>query len=131
MDEIKIKKTYILVAVYIALIVIELFFYVPYHKIQIFVSDQNVPHTAITGSGYSTIFDIADSDVYVYRKASGKRVDTSQIFINVSTTTIVAAAIYFLLRKNRRIKEMPLLDINALAFADEEASHPQYGRSGA
>lgn len=95
----KIEKIHILIATYIVLIIIELFFCVPYHNIQIFKSSQNVPHTEITGSGYSTIFDIADSDAYIYEHEntrSGKKVNTPQIFINISITTALSVAIYFL-----------------------------------
>lgn len=95
----KIEKIHILIATYIVLIIIELFFCVPYHNIQIFKSSQNIPHTEIIGSGYSTIFDISDSDAYVFSNrdtSTGKRVNTTQVFINISITTALSVAIYFL-----------------------------------
>ena len=123
------KKTHILIAVYIFLIVIELFFYVPYHKIQIFITENNVPHTEIIGSGYATMEDIerdkALTGTVSKSRTSGKRVDTLQLFMNVSITTIVAVGLYFLLQKSeKKIAEknipIPILDINGLAFATEE-----------
>lgn len=168
------NKKYIFIVVYIILIIIELFFYVPYERIEIFRSNQNVPHTEIIGNGYSTIFDIADSVAFIDDReytASGKRVDAGQLVTNILSTTIAALYIYlifiysynksqtlknenellqrkvdvlnydnqllheyrtmFLQFKNaleetannstmENIKEIPTIDINALAFADEE-----------
>ncbi len=130
----KIKKIHILIALYIVLIIAELFFCVPCHNIQVFKSTQNVPHAEIIGSGYSTIFDISDSDAYIYEHentTSGKRVNTPQLITNVTLTTIVATAIYFLFIhkketgcqhiNEKEIEELlPCLDFNELAFADEE-----------
>ena len=125
MDKIKNKKTHILVAVYIVFVIIELFFYVPYHNIQVFTSNQNVPHTEIIGSGYATMTDISYDKAYVKNIRSsktGKRLDTSQLFMNVSITTVVAVAVYFLFlnEKNKEIKGMPILDVNSLAFCTDE-----------
>ena len=53
-------------------------------------------------------------------QSTGKIVNTSQLFVNVSITTIIAIAIYFLLQKNEKIKELPLIDINSLAFSTDE-----------
>ena len=94
----KIKKIHILIVVYVILIITELFFCVPYHSIQIFKSKQNVPHTEIIGSGYTTMADIQDSYAFVYLDDMnlGKVVNTPQVLINVSITTLLAAAIYFL-----------------------------------
>ena len=52
-------------------------------------------------------------------------VNTPQLIINVSITTVLAVALYFVLqKKDKKIIEddvqIPMLDINALAFADEE-----------
>lgn len=126
----KIKKTHILIAVYAIIIIAELFFYVPYNKIQIFRTKNNVPHTETIGSGYTSMADIEDNNANFQEKAytssEGKIVNTSQLAINVSATTIVAVAIYFLLKKNDNVNidaymdEIPVLDINSLAFADEE-----------
>lgn len=98
-EKLKFAKSHILIAIYAVLIIIELFFYVPYHNIQIFKSKQNVPHTEIIGSGYTTMANITNDDAYVKKNEntnSGKRVDTSQLFVNVSITTGLAVAIYFL-----------------------------------
>ena len=117
------KKTHILVAVYIILIVTELFFFVPYNRIQIFISNQNVPHTEIIGSGYTTMSDISNDNSYVSinkKTTSGKIVNTSQLFLNVSITTVLTIVIYFLMKKNEEVNELPILDVNTLAFATEE-----------
>ena len=101
----RMKKFYILVTVYVLLIIIELFFYVPYHNIQIFKTNQNVPHTEIVGSGYATMADITADNAYIennQRIGSGKIVNTSQIFMNVSITTVLGIAIYYFLQKNEK-----------------------------
>lgn len=124
----KIRKSHILVAVYVFLIIIELFFYVPYHNIQMFVSRENVPHTEIIGSGYTTMDDITNDNAYVKDRLSsetGKTVNTPQLFLNVSITTVLAIVIYFLLQKDEKkiVEEntpMPILDINTLAFMTDE-----------
>lgn len=119
----KFKKIHILIVAYIILIITELFFCVPYHSIQIFKTNQNVPHTEIVGNGYATMEEISNDRVnMVYRDkiGSGKIVDTSQLFMNVSITTALAVAIYFLMKKNEEVKELPILDVNTLAFATEE-----------
>lgn len=107
----RIGKTHILIAAYIILIITELFFCVPYHNIQVFKSSQNVPHTEIIGSGYSTIFDISDNDAFIYEHentSSGKRVNTPQTFINVSVTTLLTVTIYFLfLHKKKKPVAVP------------------------
>jgi hypothetical protein len=166
----------ILIAVYAILIVTELFFCVPYHKIQTLKSEQNVPHVVTIGSGYTTMYDVANDTAHI--GSIGKIVNTPQLLINVSITTFLAVAIYFLLRQQKtkqtienntdelleraikekdmqlqqalkdiqllqaqnmgldsknkelsrkytevvreRIKQMPTLDINGLAFADDE-----------
>ena len=122
MKKTKSKKTHILVAVYIALIIIELFFCVPYHRIQTFVSVQNVPHTEVVGSGYTTMLEISNDDARYkgeHYSNTGKKVDTPQLFMNVSITTVLAIAIYLIQHKKEKVKKLPVLDINALAFADE------------
>ena len=99
----KLKKTHIVIAIYIVLIIVELFFYVPYHNIEIFVSKQNVPHTEIVGNGYTTMDDISSNNACFNEKetaSSGKTVNTPQLFLNVSITTVLAIVIYFLLQKD-------------------------------
>ena len=122
MKKIKINKTYILVAVYVTLIIIELFFCVPYHRIQIFRTNQNVPHTEIVGSGYATMFEISDDDARIVSRNSntGKIVNTPQLLMNVSITTALAVAIYFLLQKKETIEDLPVIDVNTLVFCTEE-----------
>ena len=123
MKKIRIEKTHILVAAYIVLIVTELFFYVPYNNIQIFKTGQNVPHTEIVGSGYATMANISYDNAYIQnneRTSTGKIVNTSQLFMNVSVTTVLAIAIYFLLQKNEEVKELPIIDVNKLVFMTDE-----------
>ena len=129
MKGLEFKKTHILITVYIFLIVTELIFYVPYHNIQIFKSNQNVPHTEIVGSGYATMDDITNDNAYIdyhNKTSTGKIVNTPQLFLNVSITTVLAIVIYFLLKKDEEVNELPILDINALAFlTDEEIKQVQ------
>ena len=176
------NKKYVFIGVYILLIIIELFFYVPYERIEIFRSKQNVPHTEITGNGYLSIGEIRKDAVqieYGDSTATGKRVDSGQLAINLFVTTMTAVLIYFIfiysndktrafevdtlkkenemliknieyLYKDNRIlceyketllrlkdnlaeitensnmqyiEEIPTIDINALAFADEETQN--------
>ena len=126
---IKIIKKYIVIVVYAILIVTELFFYVPYNRIQMFRTQNNVTRTEIIGSGYATIANIEDNCANFhdtkYTSSEGKIVNTPQLIINVSITTVLAVALYFVLqKKDKKIIEddvqIPMLDINALAFADEE-----------
>ena len=123
MDKIKDKKLHILIAVYAFFIIAELFFYVPYHNIQMFVSRENVPHTEIIGSGYTTMDNITIDKAYVkktFDSDTGKIVNTSQLFLNVTITTVLAISVYFLLRKSDEVNEMPMIDTMALAFATED-----------
>ena len=126
MKNLRIKKTNILITVYIVLIIIELFFCVPYHNIQIFRSQQYVPHTVIVGSGYASMTDIKNDKACTNEKTPfapseiGKTVNTPQIFLNVSITTVLAIVAYFLMQKEEGVNEMPILDVNNLAFATEE-----------
>lgn len=104
----RLKTTYIIVAVYIILIMFESIFCVPYHRIQIFRSNQNVPHTEIVGSGYATIYEIESSRGYMSNSDTssiGKIVNTPQLFMNVSITTFLAVAMYFILQNNEKVKE--------------------------
>lgn len=126
-------KKHIFLAVYVVLIIIELFFYVPYQNIQVFTSNQNVPHTEIIGSGYATMTDITNDNAYVGKirsAATGKLVNTQQLFINVSITTIAFVAVYLFFLKSEKdkaqsepqidFKTLPEIDVDSLAFADEE-----------
>ncbi len=128
----KIEKIHILIATYIVMIIIELFFCVPYHNIQILRSSQNVPHTEITGNGYSTIFDIADSVAYIYAHENmslGKKVNTPQIFINISITTAIFVAIYFLfIHKKKKPVGIPTGNVmgkQLSLFEDIEICEPE------
>lgn len=139
MQKRKLNKTHILIAVYVVLLVIELFFYVPYERIEIFRSNQNVPHAEIIGSGYTTIEEISSDTAYLDKNnkiATGKRVNTPQLMINVVFTTLLFIAIYFVSFYKNKTKSKstntqlslfdiantvpPVLDVNGLAFATEE-----------
>ena len=124
MNKNRFKKTYILIAAYILLIIIELFVCVPYNKIQIFISTQNVPHTEIVGNGYSTMSELGLEYTQKYGRNEGRmsatRVNTPQLFMNISITTILAVAIYFLLQKDEKINNIPELDFESIAFSTEE-----------
>ncbi len=132
--KIRINRLYIFIAAYVVVLLAELFLCVPYEKIEIFRSNQNVPHIAITGSGYASLSNIASDSAFMGNGnliAAGKRVSTSQLLTNLVFTTIVFVAVYFmLLHKKRNDKpkyrqlsflpaEPPTIDINGLAFADE------------
>ena len=97
--KIRINKVHILIAAYVFALIMELFCFVPYEKIEVFRSEQNVPHTEIIGCGYASIFDIEKDDSTVECNAwtaTGKRTDASQLAINVSCTTLIFIAVYFL-----------------------------------
>lgn len=136
----KTKKIHFLIVAYIILIVTELFFYVPYHNIQIYSSKENVPHTAIIGSGYATMANITKDNAYVDEghtawasSGLGKIVNTPQLVINVSITTILAIGLYFLLQKKEKKtiednEPMPELDLDSLAFADKETQQAEMAK---
>ena len=130
-------KLRVLVVVYIILAIVELFIYVPYNAIMVVVSEEQVPHAEIIGSGYSTVFDIQESEVrlenqvrYVNKNdlGYGKRVNAQQLTFNITLTTIIATAIYFLFIFKKEAKrqhkqetvELPYIDFKDLAFADDE-----------
>lgn len=95
----KITKSHILIAVYAILIITELLFCVPYNRIEVFRSEQNVPHIEIIGNGYTSILEIRNDVASVEGKewtATGKRVDRLQLLINITLTTLIAAALYFI-----------------------------------
>lgn len=107
----KATKTRFFIAVYIILIIIELFFCVPYHEIQIFITENWVPHTEIVGSGYAPMPDISrdEASIRISRLKSnelntsyGKIINTAQLFLNVSITTIIFATIYWIFIKNKK-----------------------------
>ena len=107
--KIRINKIHILIAAYVFALIMELFCFVPYEKIEVFRSEQNVPHTEIIGSGYTNIVDIGKDDATVEGNAwtaIGKITDTPQLAINVSCTTLIFIAVYFLfLYKKKRPAE--------------------------
>ena len=167
------NKKYVFIGMYILLVIIELFFYVPYEEIEIFRSDQNVPHTEIIGNGYMSLDEIRKDKAWLAdnkRTVTGKRVDSGQLVTNLFMTIVSALYMYliiysgdknnalkseyellqrrfdilnydnqllqdyktmFLQLKNAlaktassssmpNIRDIPTLDINSLAFADEE-----------
>lgn len=110
-----IKKLFIIT--YIVFIIVELLFFVPYDKVEIFISKQNVPHTEVIGSGYATMSDITQNEAVTDDKkenAVGKRVNTTQLITNISITTIMAIFIYFFLIRN--------LNSNQTNSSDESTS---------
>lgn len=85
------------------------FLCVPYHKIQIFKSAQNVPHTEIIGSGYDTVFDISNNTAVLHNNkdsAIGKRINAQQLFINLLLTICIFTVLYVIKRKNNPIEEL-------------------------
>lgn len=96
--KIKIKNG-VFIGLYVLILVIELFFCVPYEEIEIFRSKQNVPHTEILKDGYATLDEIGKDEPWVSNKdkiSIGKRVDSGQLMKNLFLTTLIAAAIYFI-----------------------------------
>ena len=90
-----------------------------------------MPHTEIIGSGYSTMADITRHDAHLQKQtATGKLVNTEQLFVNITITTIVFVAVYLLFLKNVKdkpknkpqidFKTLPDIDVDSLAFADDE-----------
>lgn len=93
------NKIMIVIALYAVILLSELLFFVPYEKIEIFRSEQNVPHITVIGNGYTDIFSISKDNAVLQNKdrtATGKRVNTTQIITNIFATTVIAAAVYFL-----------------------------------
>ena len=97
-----------LIVAYVAVLLFEVFLCVPYHKIQVFKSAQNVPHTEIIGSGYDTVFNISNNTAVLHNNkdsATGKRINSQQLFINILLTTGVFSVLCFIKRKNNPIEE--------------------------
>ena len=92
----KITKAIILIAAYALLMIVELFFYVPYERIEVFISKQNVPHTEIIGNGYASLSYIDGYPSKEKTSIEAKRVDVPRLLTSVTATTLVAAAIFFL-----------------------------------
>ena len=92
------RKGLTIVVIYILFLVIELTCLVPYQKVQVFVSEQNVPHTEVIGSGYTSLVSIADDDAALWnnkKSAIGKIVDTQRLTMNIVLTTLSAVALYY------------------------------------
>lgn len=110
-------KSLALIAVYIILIISEIFMYVPYEEITIYVSRQNVPHTEITGNGYSSMKEIENFETIKNKKENStteRRVDNAQLRNNIAVTTIIALLLYFLFffKKSNEKEQVSLFDFS-------------------
>lgn len=91
---------------YVILIGVQMFLFLPYNVVEIFVTEQYVPHETVIGSGYSTIFDIAtntaelpsrvnhSSKTGLIERKTGKVINVSQLLINLTFITLGAGAFY-------------------------------------
>lgn len=126
---------FILVAIYVAVIILQMIYFVPCKKMIMRLSNDGTSHLNTIGNSYATIFEIEKSfkvNEEDGKQATCKTIDTQQLFINTMLTTIIAGAIYFLfLYKNDKkssviakteteVVEPPYIDLNELAFADPE-----------
>ena len=124
---------FLLLIVWVALLVIQMIYFVPYKRTYLRLSDDGVSHSTITGNGYASLLEIEES--FKVNEKDGKvayckTIDTPQLAINLSLTTIVVGAMYFLFIfkkensykniKKQKINEVPYLNFDKLAFADEE-----------
>ena len=101
-------KKAMLIIVFGTLVVIESFFLVPYHEIQVFRSKQNVPHIEIVGSGYATIEDINFDNAVLVGNASsntGSKVNGAQLFVNLFITVVSFGIIYFFMNKRDSVNK--------------------------
>lgn len=130
----------VLLVVYVTAIFITSFIHIPYNRIEVRVSSQNVPHETVVFSDYGF-----HDEVYGYvSRDEYNKVDSQKIAFHIFMYTIALAAgltvVYFsedsksekaesrteLSSFEEHIKtiiseaEMPVLDLNSLAFADEE-----------
>lgn len=123
----------ILLVVYVIAIVLQMIYFVPCEKLYLVLSDNNTSHATVTGNSYNSIFEIEKS--FKPKEDNGRHaycetIDTPQLAINLSFTTIVAIATYFLFifkkdndyknTKKQEFIEPPYLNFDELAFADEE-----------
>lgn len=123
-------STFLLFTAWIALLVAQMIYFVPCKKMYLVLSDDNVSHATVVGNGYASIFEIEESFKAQEgngRHASCKTIDTPQLAINVTLTTILTGAIYFLFifkkvnnSNKQKITKLPVLNFDELAFADEE-----------
>lgn len=121
----KLNRIKVLFVLLVAMLIVECIFFVPYDNIEIFRSEQNVPHSEIIGSGYATIFDIADDHALVYGSnwtAAGKRVSTSRLTINIAVTLILFIAVYFLFFGESKKSSTPemISEIERLRLKNQE-----------
>lgn len=99
------------------MIITEMFYYVPYERIEIFLSKENVPHTEIIGNGYDSMGVIEPNAARLRgnkKTTEGMRVNTNQLSVNLLVTTVVVFWIYLLFiypeNKNKALKsELELL----------------------
>lgn len=130
------------VAILITSLILQMMYFLPYEKVAILISAQNVPHTIVMETGYTSLTELQNDtydSVYEVEKIKefdivSKRINTSQLATNIALTTgiltIIYLAIYFLFLYNKEKKkpiitktevvEPPYIDFNELAFADPE-----------
>ena len=91
------SRSLILIVLYILAIIIQMNYFVPYERVLIFRSEQNVPHSEVIGNGYASMKTIKYDNIQMDGwNGEGRIVDKEQLAINLALTTFVAVAVYFL-----------------------------------
>jgi hypothetical protein len=94
----KISKV-ILIIVYVAVLVLQMVYFVPYEEMMVKKSNNNELTQCVVGNGYTSLLKLENTfvieDEYV-NQASCKHIDSPQLVVNVTLTTIIATAIYFM-----------------------------------
>ena len=119
----KLKTTIIL---YIIAVVIQCTLIVPCHRIEVFISEQNVPHSEITRYDYYSLSDITGfsrttSDDEYFRCW---QINYEQLYMQLTLTTITAVLIYIYLLQQRKNKTDDAIEkLNAVLDAHMKTEH--------
>lgn len=88
-------------AVYITLLIVESVFIVPYNSVMGAKLKDGALETIIIGSGYSSMFEIESNSIRfpaTTKLSNGRIVNTNQLLINLSITTLAFVAACYLLK---------------------------------
>lgn len=101
-------KPLVIVLVYIALMVAETRYVVPYERVEIFTSNQNVPHTEVLESGYTTYKNALSKPIKAIKnrkdQSTGTRINNKQLTVNLLSTTALFAFVLFITKDKKKTK---------------------------
>ena len=101
-------KNKIIPILYITVLLIQLFFFVPYGKYKVFMSKQNVPHTQLIETAYSSLLDEYYNSYGLQKDANSTtakpiyttyKLNVSQFMIQIIITTLIFGSLYLITYK--------------------------------